>query len=707
MSLIQSLTILTVENCEKYLKDVRQKQTFSLNRKERFYNIAASFDIEVSSFMQGGEKIAIMYVWALSIENEIVITGRTWDEFIKLISMIQKIFITDKDFNFIIFVHNLSYEFQFFKHYFDWEKVFAIENREPVYAETGGIVFRCSYLLSGASLDTVAKNLTSVRIEKLTEQFDYQLLRHSGTVLTDQEWQYLLHDVFIVVYFIKERMKDRGGMQKIPLTKTGYVREFCRNFCFYGKPERVRKSFSVMKYRSWIKQLAMDPAEYQQLRSAFCGGFTHASSFQVKKTFENVQSLDFTSSYPAVMLSSSKFPCCRPEYYPEPDPELFEESLKSYFCVFDIEFEELEPVVFFEHYIPAYKCMYTEGMIIDNGRVVAAERLEITTTSIDYEIISKMYIWKNMKIRNLRIYRTYYLPKNFILQILKLYEDKTKLKGVEGFENEYLLAKEMLNSCYGMTVCNKEIAGESWEYDNDGWSHVVENLQVALEKYNKNGQRFLYYPWGLVVTAEARRNLFSAILQIGPSGDYLYSDTDSVKITNYEKHSKYFDKYNKWITSKIHKCLQINGIPVEKQAPVTNDGVVKPIGVWDNDGKYKKFKTLGAKRYIYEDDNGLQITIAGVTKKQAKYLTEKYGDHVFENFDNFLYFPPEQTGKLTHTYIDGVRKGYVIDYQGNEQKFYERSAVHLEPAQYMLSMGTEFLEFLQMDEIEQERILNL
>ena len=656
--------------------------------------------------MHGGEKVAIMYVWALSIENQIVITGRTWDEFKKLISLIQEIFIFDENVKFVIYIHNLSYEFQFFKHYFVWEKVFAIDNREPAYAITGGIVFRCSYLLSGASLDTVAKNLTSVKIEKLSKQFDYQLLRHSCTVLTDDEWEYLIHDVLIVVYFIKERMTERGGLQKLPLTKTGYVREFCRNFCFYGKPERERKSFSVMKYRSWIKKLAMDTAEYQQLRAAFCGGFTHASSFQVKKTFENVYSFDFTSSYPAVMLSSAKFPCCPPEYFQHPSDEIFFDSLKNHFCIFDVEFEELEPVVFFEHYIPAYKCRYTNGMIIDNGRVVLADRLTLTTTSIDFEIISRMYIWKNMKISNLRRYRTYYLPKNFLLQILKLYEDKTKLKGVEGYENEYLMAKEMLNSCYGMTVCNKEICGESWEYD-DEWRHVVENLGEALQKYNKNGRRFLYYPWGLVVTAEARRNLFSAILDIGPSGDYLYSDTDSVKICNFEKHKNYFDRYNKWITSKIRKCLQVNGIPIEKQAPVTKDGLVKPIGVWDNDGKYKKFKTLGAKRYIYEDEKGLHITIAGVTKKQVKYLNEKFGDKVFENFDNFLYFPPEATGKLTHTYIDGERKGYVIDYQGNEQKYYERSAVHLEPAPYMLSMGLEFLEFLQLDEIEQERILNL
>ena len=34
-------------------------------------------------------------------------------------------------------------------------------------------------------------------------------------------------------------------------------------------------------------------------------------------------------------------------------------------------------------------------------------------------------------------------------------------------------------------------------------------------------------------------------------------------------------------------------------APVTKDGKEKIIGIWDLDGHYKRFKTLGAKRYLY------------------------------------------------------------------------------------------------------------
>ena len=47
-----------------------------------------------------------------------------------------------------------------------------------------------------------------------------------------------------------------------------------------------------------------------------------------------------------------------------------------------------------------------------------------------------------------------YLPKTFIEFILEKYEDKTKLKNVEGQEVLYALAKNSFNSLYGMSVTN-------------------------------------------------------------------------------------------------------------------------------------------------------------------------------------------------------------------------------------------------------------
>lgn len=58
------------------------------------------------------------------------------------------------------------------------------------------------------------------------------------------------------------------------------------------------------------------------------------------------------------------------------------------------------------------------------------------------------------------------------------------------------------------------------------------------------------------MTAHARRNLWTGILACG--NDYKYSDTDSIKITNYEKHMDYIEKYNARCIDLIKKY--VNGI---------------------------------------------------------------------------------------------------------------------------------------------------
>ena len=78
--------------------------------------------------------------------------------------------------------------------------------------------------------------------------------------------------------------------------------------------------------------------------------------------------------------------------------------------------------------------------------------------------------------------------------------------------------------------------------------------------------------------------------------DYIYADTDSVKITNAEKYQKYFNDYNKNIMDKIKLCLDTRKLNIELAIPKTIKGIEKPLGVWDFDGHYEKFKTLGAKR---------------------------------------------------------------------------------------------------------------
>ena len=74
---------------------------------------------------------------------------------------------------------------------------------------------------------------------------------------------------------------------------------------------------------------------------------------------------------------------------------------------------------------------------------------------------------------------------------------------------------------------------------------------------------------------------------------------------------------------------------------------------------------------------------------------KKYGEKgIFLAFNSDLYIPPEYTGKNTHTYIDEPRTGTVVDYMGVTGEYNERSAVHLEQADYSLKISREYLDYL-------------
>lgn len=221
-------------------------------------------------------------------------------------------------------------------------------------------------------------------------------------------------------------------------------------------------------------------------------------------------------------------------------------------------------------------------------------------------------------------------------------------------------------------------------------------MEKEISKYNKSLKRFLFYPWGIWVTAYARHNLFSGIYAF--KEDYIYSDTDSIKATNKEKHMKYINLYNEYITNKLRKAMEYHKLDFSLTRPKTINGIEKPLGVWDEEKGYDKFKTLGAKRYMVVQEDTLSLTVAGLNKKIAvPYLLDKYKtfDKVLEKFDNDMYIPAEHTGKNIHTYIEEEKEGILTDYLGYTAEYHEMSGVHLEAAEYSLSMSDKFIEYLK------------
>ena len=674
---------------------LKDYNTIRTNKKIEYLNIESAFDIETSSIYVGSEKSAFMYIWMFGIGyGEPVYYGRTWEEFQELTDTLCDTLQLNRDKRLVIYVHNLSYEFQFMRKYFDWLQVFAISERKPIKAvTTSGIEFRDSYILSGYSLAKTAENLQTHKVEKMVGDLDYSLTRHHKTELTLEEIGYCKNDIEVVNAYINEQIEQYSDITKIPMTNTGRVRTFVRNNCYYTSTNhRKTNKGKYTRYRKIMNDLTLEPDDYKQLKRAFMGGFTHANANYVGKTLNNVTSIDFTSSYPSSMLAE-KYPMSRPFKVEPKTVKEFEELCSRYAMVFDIEFHNLRPRIYQENYLSESKAIKLEKPIINNGRIFSADMVGTTLTEVDYGIMKQSYKWDSISVGNVKAHHKNYLPKDIIKSILELYQGKTELKGVEGSEVEYMLSKGMLNSIYGMSVT--DIIQDTHEYD-DSWGVTPANIDEQIEKYNTSKTRFLYYTWGVWITAYSRRNLWTGIVAMGD--DYVYSDTDSIKMLNYEQHTEYINNYNELIVRKMNNMMAYYKLDPKLLAPKTITGVEKMIGVWDYEGTYTRFKTLGAKRYLIEENGRLELTVAGLSKKNGiKYMLDYCeGNHekVFKMFNDKLYIPKEHTGKNTHTYIDSEMTFQATDYLGETVEVHTKSGVHLESAEFTLSIAQQYGIFL-------------
>lgn len=708
----------------------------------KIYNIPAAFDIETSSYYEYGNKRATMYLWSFCL-NGSTILGRTWREFINLIDFLAVNLNTKKN-SLIIYVHNLGYEFQWMREWFKWEEVFAVKERRPVHATlSNGIEFKCSYILSNYALAYIGEKLIKrYHVQKDVGALDYSLVRHSLTPLTDEELWYSVHDVQVVCSYIQEKIEDENGISSIPLTNTGYVRRYCREYSFtQGETEDSLRRRNKARYHEVMNSLKIQSkGEYDQLHQAFAGGFTHAAPSYSGKLLHDIGSADLASSYPSSMVLDM-FPMGTSTFIGNCSLSKAESLIsRGYCCLFTVSLYDVNPKFIYENYISASKCIeLSDEAVIQNGRVAAAQHLMVTVTEQDWDIIKKCYTFQEdqTKVFGFRFYPADYLPRPLIISILKLFANKTSLKDVEGKETEYMVSKNMINSAYGMSVTN--IIRDLYEYSNcDGWTTEDANVSEQLSSYNSNYNRFLFYAWGVWVTAHARHHLWDAIFEFGK--DFVYADTDSIKGLNFDKHKSFFKLYNNHIDVKIQKMCAHYDIDQSLCKPKTKDGKTKTIGIFEREEDYAAFKTIGAKRYIYEYKSGeLLFTVSGVNKYTGvPYLLHTYSNKnsdddyelfklaysnvpslrnesaealrkvidmrksgdldysgVFESFSDGLYFPPESTGKQTLTYIDDFFESVCTDYLGQKCSIFERSAIHMEPQAYYMSQTPEYIKFLR------------
>lgn len=682
----------------------------ALNTESRdpILNIPAAFDTEFTSFYDESdcEESALCYIWMFGI-NDTVVYGRELDEFVDLIHQLNGYLVPSRK-RLLVYVHFLKADFSYIKKLFDYDQVFITGSRDPLYARYGAIEFRDSLVLAGGkSLAFVGNHLRNP-VQKAVGDLDYDLIRHPQTPLTDKELHYCEQDIRVLIQYIREKMEDEGGkLSKVPYTNTGYVRRDVRNATING-PKKY-------EYITLMDQLTITPDAYLQSELAFQGGAVgpnimrigevdERGEFTNTKTWENVHSYDIKSSYPYVMCTRY-FPMSYPT--PIPDRELRKAEsrdslLNNYCCLFTLEVWDLVPLTNYAFPISYHKLQNSIGVRKASGRVMSAAYIEIVCTELDYAVWTKFYDITplNSRITHLRIFNRGYLPEPIVRQTLSYFNKKTTLDGIAGKEEEYMLSKNMLNSIYGMMVERPVRPIYHYDIEHD-FTHDAADYMQQIADYNENPRRFLYYPWGVYVTAWARYRLYEGIYAVGDN--FLYCDTDSVKYTG--SRDPFFEEENKRVHAEMVELSKRLKLPLDYIMPSTPEGIQMCLGVWEHEWDAHKFKTIGAKRYLvdyawtakgnrkYEQGTKLELTVAGSNKSGTlEYILKKAkaeSRDPFDVFDAGLVVPPEYAKRTISKFIDNERNGWVTDYLGNRYYYDSLSGLHIKPASYSFSITEE------------------
>jgi hypothetical protein len=514
-----------------YWKEYRGHNLDIMGKKKMFDKNIYTFDIETTSYiiLNGKQMKAIeylnltkkeqeecifmscMYIWMFSI-NDKVYYGRTWQELYDFFEKIE-IFTYSKNVTKIVYVHNLSFEFQFLRNIFNFKNVLARKSHKVMKCEIEefNFEFRCTLMMSSVKLEKLPK-IYKLPVEKLVGNMDYSKIRHSNTKLTEKELKYCENDCLVVYEYIKKELETYKTCKNTPLTSTGHVR---REF-----KEVLSKNW---EYKSKVKFCTnIDGHIYNLLLDAFAGGYTHANWTYTDEIIKNVSSYDFTSSYPYVMVTH-KFPMSP---FMKCKLERQEQMSKNFAYLLVVRFKNIK-CKYYNNFISQNKCKKIKNARYDNGRIISADEIEIVLTDIDFRFILKSYKCEYEIIES--YFAKYgYLPKEYIDFTLQKYVAKTEYKDVIGKELEYALEKAKFNALYGMSVTNN-IKDEVIFDNENGWKERPLTNDEILEKLKYERKKgFLSFAWGVWVTAHARINLLENVLKLDEN--VIYCDTDSLKL---------------------------------------------------------------------------------------------------------------------------------------------------------------------------------
>lgn len=451
------------------------------------------------------------------------------------------------------------------------------------------ISFFDSLKLLNFSVEEVAKAF-NLSIKKL--EIDYKAKREKGHKITDEEKEYLKHDVMIMSLALEKMFEMKITRMTIASNAMNFFKD----------------TISKKRFEEWFKPPLYD----KDLRQAYKGGFTYLNEIYRGKEVKEGIVLDVNSLYPSVMYYSP-MPYGEGIYFDGkyvPD-KLYNLYIQNITCQFRIK-KDMIPTIQIKNnlsFVP------TEYLLSSNG-----ESINLTLTNVDlklflehYDIYDVSYNWGWKYKSSTKIFKRYID-----------YWNELKVKATkEGNKPLRTIAKLMLNSLYGKFAASPEGRSKIPYLDNN----------IVKYKLSELEERTAYYlPISIFITSWARDKTIRSAQAVYHR--FIYADTDSLHLegTDIPENLLISDtELGKW---KIESTFK-RGKYLRQKCYI--EDAVTPVD------EIEKFKKENPEcLHLVSKDSIINIVCAGMPKGCYKNVT-------WENFDYGSVFD----GKLGVKHTDG------------------------------------------------------
>ncbi len=579
------------------------------------------------------------FVWACGLcevgNPDNVIILRTIEEFIE--------FFENQPENDYVWFHNLRFDGNFIvQHLLRTGWTCAKEPKEKksksfsVIISDDGLWYQIDiyYFIRGNKVNKVtvrdSLKLIPLSVRQIAKSFDLPIKKGKidyaahdflpyGSPITEEEKDYLIHDVQIVEHAL--RFFHDQGLDKMTIGSCAL------------------DEFKKLINRKWFKMFFPPAGYYRDVKPAYKGGFTYLNPKFKGKIVKNIFVFDVNSLYPSVMAG------VHGELLPYGTPIMYEGEYKE---------DEFYPL-----YIQKIKCSFElkEGKIpciqIKHGGYGFKENLyltssdhqevDLTLTSVDlklffdnYHVYNPQYIrgWKFKAAHGSVIFGEY---------VEKWSKIKIQSKE-EGNLGMYLIAKLFLNNLYGKFGTEIEVVSKYPVLGEDG--------KIHFKKKDPEIKEGVYIAMACFITAWARDMTIRSAQKIQDDyyagiskNQFIYADTDSLHVYTPDNeipkglniHPTDLGAWDHEATASIgkflrQKCYIEKHIITEKEyeKALSDDETIKSLYTKEKDQYYK-----------------LKITVAGMPESCHDQVT-------FQNFR----IGATYSGKLKHT---TVRGGVVLE----------------------------------------------